>query len=170
MQLQPQSNSHWHNLSPLFIVLLLCNKRYLWMKLCTFHITAVICMDNTFCFFFIFFSSTVTLVGRWVFLVVPAHPGSPGQRAVKRLLLCVLCILLLCTFTTFHKRLSSTKGTVKCSVLTESLKMLNFKLYRIFCFSETSSVAMHLSCGGISNDHLITNLLPSLRTKKTRES
>jgi len=22
--------------------------------------------------------------GGWVFLLVPAHPGSPGQRAVKR--------------------------------------------------------------------------------------
>ena len=28
--------------------------------------------------------------GGWVFLLVPAHPGSPGQRAVKRLLLLLL--------------------------------------------------------------------------------
>jgi len=30
----------------------------------------------------------IRMVGRWVFLLVPAHPGSPGQRAIKRLLLC----------------------------------------------------------------------------------
>jgi len=30
----------------------------------------------------------IRMVGGWVFLLVPAHPGSPGQRAVKRLLLC----------------------------------------------------------------------------------
>jgi len=29
----------------------------------------------------------VRMVGGWVFLLVPAHPGSPGQRAIKRLLL-----------------------------------------------------------------------------------
>jgi len=29
----------------------------------------------------------ITIVGRWVFLLVPAHPGSPGHRAVKQLLL-----------------------------------------------------------------------------------
>jgi len=33
----------------------------------------------------------IRMVGRQVFLLVPAHPGSPRQRAVKRLLLCVLC-------------------------------------------------------------------------------
>jgi len=31
----------------------------------------------------------IRMVGGWVFLLVPAHPGSPGQRAVKRLL-CVV--------------------------------------------------------------------------------
>ena len=30
----------------------------------------------------------IRMVGGWVFLLVPAHPGSPGQRAVKWLLLC----------------------------------------------------------------------------------
>jgi len=29
----------------------------------------------------------IRVVGGWVFLLVPAHPGSPGQRAVKRSLL-----------------------------------------------------------------------------------
>jgi len=29
----------------------------------------------------------IRMVGGWMFLLVPAHPGSPGQRAVKRLLL-----------------------------------------------------------------------------------
>jgi len=29
----------------------------------------------------------IRMVGGWVFLLIPAHPGSPGQRAVKRLLL-----------------------------------------------------------------------------------
>jgi len=33
----------------------------------------------------------IRTVGGWVFLLVPAHPGSPGQRAVKRSLCC--CIL-----------------------------------------------------------------------------
>jgi len=29
----------------------------------------------------------IRMVGGWMFLLVPAHPGSPGQRAVKRSLL-----------------------------------------------------------------------------------
>jgi len=29
----------------------------------------------------------IWMVGGWVFLLVPSHPGSPGQRAVTRLLL-----------------------------------------------------------------------------------
>jgi len=29
----------------------------------------------------------IRMVGGWVFLLVPAHPGSPGQRAIKRSLL-----------------------------------------------------------------------------------
>jgi len=33
----------------------------------------------------------IRMVGGWVFLLVPAHPGSPGQRAVKRLLCCCCC-------------------------------------------------------------------------------
>jgi len=32
-------------------------------------------------------------VSGWMFLLVPAHPGSPGQRAVKRSCVCV-CLLL----------------------------------------------------------------------------
>jgi len=32
----------------------------------------------------------IRIVGGWLFLLVPAHPGSSGQRAVKRSLLCVL--------------------------------------------------------------------------------
>ena len=32
----------------------------------------------------------IRMVGGWVFLLIPAHPGSPGQRAVKRLLLLLL--------------------------------------------------------------------------------
>jgi len=37
----------------------------------------------------------IRMVGGWMFLLVPAHPGSPGQRAVKRLLLLLLLLLLL---------------------------------------------------------------------------
>ena len=33
--------------------------------------------------------------GGWVFLLVPAHPGSPGQMAVKRL-------LLMCCYNVTH--------------------------------------------------------------------
>jgi len=29
----------------------------------------------------------IRMVGEWVFLLVPAHPGTPGQRAMKQLLL-----------------------------------------------------------------------------------
>jgi len=36
----------------------------------------------------------IRMVGGWVFLLVPAHPGSPGQTAVKRLLLLLLLGLL----------------------------------------------------------------------------
>ena len=37
-------------------------------------------------------------VSGWMFLLVPAHPGSPGQRAVKRSCVCVLyvCVILGC--------------------------------------------------------------------------
>jgi len=37
----------------------------------------------------------IRMVGGWVFLLVPAHPGSPGQRAVKRSLLLLLLSMLL---------------------------------------------------------------------------
>ena len=33
----------------------------------------------------------IRMVVGWVFLLVPAHPGSPGQRAIKWLLLCCCC-------------------------------------------------------------------------------
>jgi len=33
----------------------------------------------------------IRMVGGWVFLLVPAHPGSPGQTAVKRSLLLCCC-------------------------------------------------------------------------------
>ena len=41
----------------------------------------------------------IRMVGGWVFLLVPAHPGSPGQRAVKRLL---LLLLLYCHHCNHH--------------------------------------------------------------------
>jgi len=31
----------------------------------------------------------IRMVGGWVFLLVPAHPGSPGQRAVNGCCCCV---------------------------------------------------------------------------------
>ena len=34
-------------------------------------------------------------VSGWMFLLVPAYPGSPGQKAVKRLCVCVCLILLV---------------------------------------------------------------------------
>jgi len=34
----------------------------------------------------------IRMVGGWVILLVPAHPGSPWQRAVKRLLLLLLVL------------------------------------------------------------------------------
>jgi len=49
----------------------------------------------------------VRMVGGWVFLLVPAHPGSPGQRVVKRLL------LLLCTVLPTSSCLYSLNGTSK---------------------------------------------------------
>jgi len=36
-------------------------------------------------------------VSGWVFLLVPAYPGSPGPRAIKRLCVCV-CVTALCNF------------------------------------------------------------------------
>jgi len=33
-------------------------------------------------------------VSGWMFLLVPAYPGSPGQKAVKRLCVCV-CVLVV---------------------------------------------------------------------------
>jgi len=38
----------------------------------------------------------IRMVGRWMFLLVPAHPGSLGKRAVKRLLL-YRCVFSLST-------------------------------------------------------------------------
>jgi len=39
----------------------------------------------------------IRMVGGWVFLLVPAHPGSPGQRAVEQLLLLLLLLLFVLT-------------------------------------------------------------------------
>jgi len=36
----------------------------------------------------------IRMVGRWVFLLVPAHLGSAGQRGIKRLLLLYSLIFL----------------------------------------------------------------------------
>jgi len=38
----------------------------------------------------------IRMVGGWVFLLVPAHPGSPGQRAAKRSLLFKGCVSVTC--------------------------------------------------------------------------
>ena len=38
-------------------------------------------------------------VSGWMFLVVPAHPGSPGQRAVKRSCVCVCVCVCVSTQT-----------------------------------------------------------------------
>jgi len=43
----------------------------------------------------------IRMVGGWVFLLVPAHPGSPGQRAVKRLLLLLFPLLSIFVFHLF---------------------------------------------------------------------
>jgi len=45
------------------------------------------------------------MVGGWLFLLVPAHPGSPGQRAVKRLLLLLfsaMSYILECSLVSWH--------------------------------------------------------------------
>ena len=36
----------------------------------------------------------IRMVGGWMFLLVPAHPGSPGWTAVEQLLLYVACIVV----------------------------------------------------------------------------
>jgi len=36
----------------------------------------------------------IRMVGGWLFLLVPGHPGSPGQRAVKQLFLLLLLLQL----------------------------------------------------------------------------
>jgi len=40
----------------------------------------------------------IRMVSGWVFLLVPAHPGSPRQRAVKWLLCVVVCYCTYCHF------------------------------------------------------------------------
>jgi len=37
----------------------------------------------------------IRIVGGWVFLLVPVHPGSPGQRSIKRLLFCCCCVCVV---------------------------------------------------------------------------
>jgi len=44
-------------------------------------------------------------VSGWMFLLVPAYPGSPGQKAVKRL--CV-CVCLKPTVTSVHSNFATT--------------------------------------------------------------
>jgi len=39
----------------------------------------------------------IRMVGGWVFLLVPAHPGSPRQRAIKRSLLLCCCTISILT-------------------------------------------------------------------------
>ena len=31
----------------------------------------------------------------WMFLLVPAYPGSPRQRAIKRLCVCVIAVIII---------------------------------------------------------------------------
>jgi len=76
----------------------------------------------------------IRLAGGWMFLLVPAHPGSPGQRAAKRLLCCCnhqivsgLCIirvimfLFLCILTTF----SFLFGTLSISIRKYNILVLS---------------------------------------------
>jgi len=44
----------------------------------------------------------IKMVGGWVFLLVPAHPGSPGQRAVKRFVVVIDCSLKLLQVLLLH--------------------------------------------------------------------
>jgi len=47
------------------------------------------------------------MVGGWVFLLVPAHPGSPGQRAVKMVVVLLLLLLYHSQSSIFHHQLGS---------------------------------------------------------------
>jgi len=73
-------------------------------------------------------------VSGWMFLLVPAHPGSPGQRAVKQLCVCVL--LLYTRLIKQHPHLTQasqlsvqTEGTTHCADL---LKIARGGLQQLF--------------------------------------
>ena len=53
----------------------------------------------------------IRMVGGWMFLLVPAHPGSPVQRTVKRLLSVSVFCPLFCFTCAFANELLLTSGT-----------------------------------------------------------
>jgi len=56
----------------------------------------------------------IRMVGGWVFLLVPARPGSPGQRAVKRSLL-LLLLSITVKFTQIAEEYTEWMWLVTCS-------------------------------------------------------
>ena len=58
----------------------------------------------------------IRMVGGWVFLLVPADPGSPGQRAVKRSL-CVLCCHVHTYSDSIYHQTLRTLWTVLCKCI-----------------------------------------------------
>jgi len=57
----------------------------------------------------------IRMVGGWVFLLVPAHPGSPGQRAIKRSWCC--CSYSNVIVTIFLKLPASSMSVAICIYL-----------------------------------------------------
>jgi len=100
----------------------------------------------------------IRMVGGWVFLLVPAHPGSPGQRAVKRLLLLLLLwkirkllFLVLCRKRKLedayqhHRFLADAREHVRLSCYTGLINVSTMQCHASTLYATTLSVCLSVA-------------------------
>jgi len=99
---------------------------------------------------------TIRMVGGWVFLLVPAHPGSPGQRAVKRSWCC--CSYSNVIVSIFLKLPASSMSVATC-------------IYLVFEYMTCYQTAFTSACAWLSKKilQLSAGLSKSLRTRLRKQ-
>jgi len=93
----------------------------------------------------------IRMVGEWVFLLVPAHPGSPGQRAVKQ---------LLCVCNWHHQRLWLNVDNVRKDFAAKSFLLVVAAAYsQLLC----ELMGKYLLVSELHNAHIVRQVFLQLQ-------